>query len=37
MSIPEVMITFLGWGSLFLAIYLINRKRAKKIAKEKSD
>jgi hypothetical protein len=34
MSIPEVMITFLGWGSLFLAIYLINRKRANKSNKD---
>ena len=37
MSTPEVIITFLGWGSLFLALYLINRKKNNKSNEDKSD
>jgi hypothetical protein len=37
MSTPEAVITFLGWGSLFLALYLLNRRRAKKSSEGKSD
>ena len=37
MSTSETVITFLGWGSLFLALYLLNRRRAKKNSDGKSD
>ena len=29
MSTSEAILTFAGWGSIFLALYLLKRKRAK--------
>jgi hypothetical protein len=37
MSTPEAILTFAGWGSIFLALYLLKRKRANKVSDEKSD
>jgi hypothetical protein len=37
MSTPEVILTFAGWGSIFLALYLIKRKRDRSSTEERSD
>jgi hypothetical protein len=37
MSTPEAILTFAGWGSIFLALYLLNRRRTKKSSEGKSD